>query len=147
MPGPVRHDPYGDRLGLERGRLRPYAEVVDEQHPTMQAFRAGKVERQPGRLLRDYLAESGGAYEFNMPIGERLKQQIIELATLNDDAELKATATKSHYVVSLEHLRGLDPNKTRIVVGLSLDYTHEEATALGKNQHVPEGDRVYIVPK
>lgn len=150
MPGSVpRHDPHGDRAGLVRGRLRPYAEVLRDDHPQMQVYRAGKSGRAPGRLLREYLQDSDGRYEFRMPIAERLKVKIRELADLHNDAQLRAVAEEDLYPISLEHLRAYDPDTTLIVCGLHLQYTEEDANTLrrgGQSSEPPTDRRVYLAP-
>jgi len=151
MGGPLpQHDPHGERKGLVRGRLQPYAEVLRDDHPEARAFAVGKLASQPGRLLRQYLDESGGVYEFKMPIIDSLRADARELATLNGDAELMAAADQDYYLISLEHLRGLDPDKTRIVCGLRLQYTQDESKRLRlleRNPEPPMDERVYLLPQ
>lgn len=118
-------------------RFVTYAEVLSDDHPQSKLFRAGKVTRQPGRLLRDYLTESGGAYEFRMPISDHLKSELAQVASLTEDRTLHGIASKNESVISLEHLRHLDPDSTRIVCGQRIEYTEDEARALRLHKQLP----------
>jgi hypothetical protein len=112
-------------------RFSVYAEVVTPEHPQSKLYAAGKVAKQPGRLLRDYLDESGGTYEFRMPVPEDLQAKLLRVASMTADQSLAEVAAAAESVISLEHLRNLDPDTTRIVCGQRLDYTQEEAVQLG----------------
>jgi hypothetical protein len=122
------HDPYGQRENLSKSRVVPYATVLTSDYVAAKMYRAGKLDRPPGRLLADYLKETGGRYAFDMPLDPRLRQRINDLARLNGDPDLHAVAGQEYLTVSLDHLRGLDPDTTRIVVGIRLDYSDADTT-------------------
>jgi hypothetical protein len=94
------------------------------------AFLFGSATR-----ARDYLDESGGAYEFRMLVSEDLRAKLHQVASMTADQSLAEVAAATESVISLEHLRDLDPNATRIVCGQRLDYTQEEAVQLGLIDH------------
>jgi hypothetical protein len=100
-------------------RLETYAEVFTADHPMMQQYRDGFM-RTPGRLIREYLDESGGRYEVVLEMPGRLRERVRRLAERNGDAEMAAIAEIEEVRVSLEHLRQHDPDTTRIVVGTTL---------------------------
>lgn len=100
-------------------RLETYAEVFSADHPMMQAYRDG-FKKTPGRLLRDYLAESGGRYEVILEMPIPLRERVQRLAERNGDAKMAAIAKIEQVRISLEHLRDYDPDTTRIVVGTRL---------------------------
>jgi hypothetical protein len=100
-------------------RLETYAEIFSADHPMMQEYRDG-FKKTPGRLLREYLEESGGSYEVVLEMPIRLRESVRRLAERNGDAEMAAIAKIERVRISLEHLRGYDPDTTRIVVGTTL---------------------------
>ena len=112
---------------MGKSRVVPYATVLTSDYVAARMFRAGKLDRPPGRPLAEYLTETGGVYAFDMPLDPRLRQKIAELARLNGDPDLRAAAEREYFTVSLDHLRGLDPDTTRMVVGIRLDYSEEDA--------------------
>ncbi|GAA4074434.1 hypothetical protein [Nonomuraea soli] len=62
-----------------------------------------------GPLLREILAKTGGAYMLSIPVSPEFR------------TALAATTTEQTVEVSLEHLRGMDPNTTRVVIRVGLD--------------------------
>lgn len=133
------HDPYGQRENLSKSRVVPYATVLTSDYPAAKMFRAGKLDRPPGRPLAEYLKETGGVYAFDMPLDPRLRRRIVDLAHLNGDPDLQAAAEHEYFTVSLDHLRGLDPDTTRIVVGIRLDYSEADTTRLNlKDPNPPD---------
>ncbi|WP_261569254.1 hypothetical protein [Frankia gtarii] len=74
-----------------------------------------------GRLLKDLLEESGGRYEHRHVLPDRAKNDIRKLAEATSNPGLAEIAEKSEIVISLEHLRDLDPNTTRIRIGARVD--------------------------
>lgn len=77
-----------------------------------------------GLLLRDVLEENGGQYEHRFVLAERPRNDIRKLAELTSDPELAAIADAPSILISLEHLRGLDPDVTRVRIGAEV--TREE---------------------
>lgn len=104
-----------------------YAEVVTEDSSRARLSAKGGLPFRPGRPLREYV--DGGGYEFQMPLAEDLRTQLREAASLSGDASLARIANADQVTISLEHLRGLDLD-TRIVCGVGIDYTEEEARTL-----------------
>ncbi len=100
-------------------RLETYAEVFSLDHPMMQAYRDG-FKKTPGRLLREYLEESGGRYEVILDMPIPLRERVQRLAKRNGDAKMAALAEIERVRISLEHLRKYDPDTTRVVVGTQL---------------------------
>jgi hypothetical protein len=122
--------------------LITYAEVVTSEHPAAKAYEQGVAPRPAGRPLREYLELSGGRHEFRMPFGSALRAQIRQVAALTGDKALLAIAKQTENVISLEHLRGLDP-ETRIICGQRLEYTDEESRRLAVLETGPQrGTRI-----
>lgn len=92
---------------------------------------------QPGALLADVLRQTGGVYETTTPLPPGLRDDIREVADLTSDPELLAIADLTEVPVSLDHMRGLDP-QTRIVIRAELRYEADEATGVsGAREHRP----------
>ncbi|ADP81167.1 hypothetical protein [Pseudofrankia inefficax] len=89
-------------------RYSTYAHVVSPDD-----FRGGVG----GLLLRDVLDENDGRYEHLLRLSERARKDLRELARLTGNGELARIADADATVVSLEHLRHLDPDTTRIRIG------------------------------
>lgn len=100
-------------------KLSTYAEVLTPDHPLIKAYQDG-LKKTPGHLLRDVLRETGGRYEVMTEVPRRLREKMLEAADLEGDSRL-ADAEATWVPVSLEHLRGHDPDTTRIVYGCRLD--------------------------
>jgi hypothetical protein len=83
----------------------------------------------PGLVLADVLRRTGGVYATTTPLLPRLRDDIREIAELTSDAELLAIANLTEVPVSLEHLRGLDP-QTRIIIRTELSYESGESARL-----------------
>jgi hypothetical protein len=107
--------------------FRAFAKVLEPGDPSMLIYEAGlrACPGQPGLVLADVLQRSGGVYETTTPLIERMRDDIREVAELTSDPELLALADLSEVPVSLEHLRGLDP-QTRIVIRAELCYEGDE---------------------
>lgn len=100
-------------------RFSTFAEVFTLDHPLMKAYQAG-YKKTPGHLLRDILTETGGRYEVMTEIPERTREKMQQMADLTADSKLSEAAQAAWIPVSLEHLRGHDPDTTRIVYGCQL---------------------------
>jgi hypothetical protein len=74
----------------------------------------------PGHLLRDLLEKSGGKYVVEGDMGDEVRKAAQNVARATGDKNLAAMAANKTYPISLEHLRGLDPDTTRIVYGFRL---------------------------
>ena len=109
--------------------FRAYAKVLEPSDPSVRIYEAGlrSCPGQPGLPLSDVLRRTGGIYRTTTPLSPRLRDAIREVAQLTSDAGLLAIAQLTEVPVSLEHLRGLDP-QTRITVTVSLDYEGDEST-------------------
>jgi hypothetical protein len=116
--------------------VTPYAEIVDPADPLIVRVqeanrREGANPPSPPPLLREHLEKSGGAYEAVLVMPTRFREHVRILAELGGDPDLLALAARDSLLVSLEHLRGLDPDTTRVRVGARLGcFTPEEARAL-----------------
>jgi hypothetical protein len=109
--------------------FRAYAKVIEPDDPSMRIYEAGlrTCPGQPGLLLADVLRRTGGVYRTTTPLAPQLRDDIREVAELTSDAELLAIAELTEVPVSLEHLRGLDP-QTRIIIRAELHYEADEGT-------------------
>lgn len=102
--------------------FRAYAKVLEPGDPSMRIYEAGlrPCPGQPGMPLADVLRRTGGVYATATPLLPRFRDAIREVAELTSDAELRAIADLTDAPVSLEHLRGLDPQtraRARVRVG------------------------------
>ena len=119
--------------------FRAYAKVLEPDDPSMQIYEAGlrACPGQPGLLLDDVLRRTGGAYQTTTPLAPQLRDDIREVAELTSDAELLAIAELTEVPVSLEHLRGLDP-QTRIIIRTELRYEADEGSRVSRaTRHSP----------
>jgi hypothetical protein len=107
-------------------KFSTFAEVLTPDHPD-----AGS----PGLLLKDVLAESGGRYEYHMVFAEGVKAHYRKWAAAASASEIANIAETGSITISLEHLRGLDPETTRIVVGTRIDREPSDG------DHLPGVDR------
>ena len=108
-----------------------HAKVLEPDDPSMRIYEAGlrPCPGPPGQLLADVLQRTRGAYATTTPLPPRLRAEIREIAELTSDAALLAIADLTEVPVSLEHLRGLDP-QTRIVIRIELRYEADERAPL-----------------
>lgn len=113
-----------------------YAEVVTDDSPQARLSDAGRLPFRPGRPLREYVED--GRYEFQMPLANDVRAQLREAARLTGESGLSRLADSTQVTISLEHLRGLDLD-TRILCGVSINYTEEEARALQLSDPDPHG--------
>lgn len=113
--------------------FRAYAKVLEPDDPSVRIYEAGLrlCPGQPGLLLGGVLRRTGGRYHTTTQLTPRLRDDIREVAQLTSDADLLAIASLTEIPVSLEHLRGLDP-QTRIVIRVSLDYEGDEGERVRK---------------
>jgi hypothetical protein len=117
--------------------FRAYAKVLEPSDPSVRLYEAGLWGgcggRQPGWTLAELLEGTGGVYETTTPLTPRLRADIREAAELTSDAGLLAVAELSEVPVSLEHLRGLDP-QTRISVRAQLTYEGDEGLVVSRGR-------------
>jgi hypothetical protein len=73
-----------------------------------------------GLLLRDVLADNEGRYEHRLQLADRTKDRLRRLARLSGDGRAAAIAEDDAVMISLEHLRHLDPDSTRVRIGLEI---------------------------
>lgn len=106
-----------------------YAEVLTPQHEEYKVYAAGIRKTQPGVRLGDVLERTGGVYRMELEISRSMRDQMREAAQISSDKELLAIANRGSSVISLEHLRGLDPD-TMVVIGHRLNFTPEESAIL-----------------
>lgn len=106
------HRPEGEPL------LRTFAEVVTPE--IEDGLAAGGSPRPQGRLLREVLGETNGQYKcvldgFSDRILAGLRRHVAEV----DDPSAREALETGRLVIPFEHLRGLDPETTRIRLGFS----------------------------
>ena len=101
-------------------QLTTYAEVLTPDHPIWQPYLVGSKKTPPGRLLRAVLAETGGRYEVTADLPEKFMAEIRQAAAESADPTLAGVAGSGMICISLEHLRGHDPETTRIIHGCTL---------------------------
>jgi hypothetical protein len=99
------------------------AEVVLPDDPPTKLGRRTKLP--PGVVLADVLVRTGGVYETTIPLTDKFRDYIREVAELTSDDELFTIAELSEVPVSLENCRRLDP-QTRIVLFCRLDVSPAE---------------------
>src|SRR5215469_16153696 len=119
--------------------FRAYAKVLEPDDPALRIYEAGlsPCPGQPGLVLADVLQRTGGVYETTTPLPPEFRDDIREVAELTSDAELLGIADLTEVPVSLEHLRGLNP-QTRIVIRTELRYEADEGARLSKGrEHRP----------
>ena len=119
--------------------FRAYAKVLEPGDPAMQIYEAGlrTCPGQPGLSLADVLRRTGGLYETTAPLLPEFRDDIREVAELTSDPELLAIAELAEVPVSLDHLRGLDP-QTRIVIRTELCYEADEGAQVSRaRKHRP----------
>lgn len=98
-----------------------------------QARRRGARDTSPqGRRLRDILRETGGRYSCRVPMQASMRAQLHRLARVTGNAGYGTLASQEDFEVSLEHLRGRDPDSTFVTLGITLVYTAHEADLLAR---------------
>jgi hypothetical protein len=117
--------------------FRAYAKVLESTDPSVRLQEAGVWGgcggRQPGLVLAEVLQRTGGVYKMTTPLVPQLRADIREVAELTSDAELGAVAELTEVPVSLEHLRGIDP-QTRILVRSELSYEGDEGLLVSRSR-------------
>ena len=113
--------------------FRAYAKVLEPGDPAMRIYEAGlrACPGPPGMELADVLRRTGGAYQTTTPLPPDFRDDIREVAELTSDPELLAIADLTEVPVTLDHLRGLDP-QTRIVIRTELSYETDESARLSR---------------
>jgi hypothetical protein len=113
--------------------FRAYAKVLEPDDPSVRIYEAGfpTCPGPPGLLLADVLRRTGGVYQTTTPLTQDSRDDIREVAELTSDAELLAIAEMTEVPISLEHLRGLDP-QTRIVIRTELNYEADEGERMSR---------------
>jgi hypothetical protein len=135
------HMAGGQQVGHDWNRrdlmaiFRAYAKVLEPDDPTMRIYEAGlrPCPGPPGLVLADVLRRTGGVYQTTTPLVQQLRDDIREVAELTSNPELLAIADLTEVPVSLEHLRGLDP-QTRIIVATSLSYEADEGARVSRSR-------------
>lgn len=117
--------------------FRTYAEVLTPDHIQYKMYKAGIKKNPPGHLLQTLLERTGGVYEVQHVLPDRVKEEIRKVAELSSDQELLRIASLPRIPVSLEQFRHADPKTTRIVLGHILSYTEDESERLGLTHKGP----------
>lgn len=108
-----------------------YAEVLTPEHTQYKMYAAGIRKNPPGRLLSDVLAQTHGVWEIELTLPIDVQDNLRRAAELSGDRALLQIASLSKVPVSLAHLRDLNPETTRIVLGHRVTYTEDESRRLG----------------
>src|SRR6185312_6385513 len=112
--------------------FRAYAKVLEPGDPSMRIYEAGfsTCPGPPGHVLADVLRRTGGVYETTTVLPPHMRAEIRAVAELTADTALLAIADLTEVPVSLEHLRGIDP-QTRITIRteFSVETAEESACA------------------
>ncbi len=116
--------------------LTTYAQVVTPDLTQYKMYQAGIKKSPPGIPLSELLEQTTGKFEFQVEMSPGLREDVLRVARLTADERLLHYASTPAVPVSLEHLRHLDP-KTRVVVGIRLNYTMEESKQLGLKHEGP----------
>jgi len=101
-------------------RLISYADVFTPDHPLYKAYQNGQ-KKTAGHLLADVLKETGGKYEISVILPQKFLREVATKAAETGNSKLAAAAKSQTFQISLDHLRGQDPNTTRIVYGARLE--------------------------
>lgn len=100
--------------------FRVWARVLEPDDPSVKVHAAGfGCPGGPGVVLAEVLRRNGGVYATTVALSPGMRQDMREAAELTSDAELLALSWLTEVPVSLEHLRGIDP-ETRISIGAEL---------------------------
>jgi hypothetical protein len=111
-------------------KFHTFAEVITEESVSWAAYKSGVTKNPPGITIQSILDRNGGIYEHTLEMRENYREKVRAVAQLTRDAELMKVAGQTQVVISLQHLRQVDP-QTRIEVGYWLEYTPEEMKTLG----------------
>ena len=110
-------------------KIVEFAEVLTSEHTQYKAYAAGIKKTPPGVRLGDVLARTEGVYQVDQAFPELIQDMLRIAAEVSNDSALTAAADRGGAKISLEHLRGIDPN-TRIVYGHRVSRTPEESAAI-----------------
>ena len=102
-----------------------YAEIFTPDHPLAEKYEAG-IKKSAGLLLAVVLRNCGGVYDTKVGLSNRFRDEVRRLGQASGDERLLDLAAQSEVVVSLEHLRYVDPAATRVVIGYRISYTPED---------------------
>jgi hypothetical protein len=108
--------------------LQSFAEVVGSEE--LSGF-LNETGESPGRPLREYVELSEGTYIYDVPFTSVDQQRLLSVSELASDQRLLEIASAGSVPVSLDHLRGRDADQTLVRVGYMIDYSEDEARALG----------------
>jgi hypothetical protein len=114
--------------------FRAFAEVLEPDDPSVKAFAAGILKKHPGEMLKNVLKRTGGLYDYKLYFAPEFREQVRQVARLTSDEELLAIAELPELLVSLHHLRDVDPD-TRIMIRAVLTYGPGESERLGLGSH------------
>lgn len=108
-------------------KIVPHAEIFTPDHPLYKAYLDG-FKKTPGHLLADVLRENQGRYQVTSVLPDRvINEAQASGSEVTDPLTLSILRTKT-IDISLEHLRGNDPETTRIIYGARVfpDHPGEE---------------------
>jgi hypothetical protein len=122
-------------------RFTTFAEILTPDLLPWKAYQAGIVKNPPGQLLKDILDYTKGVYALKLDLREDVKDQMRKIANVSSDPELLRITRLAQVTVSLEHLRDLDPETTRIVCGYRFDVNPNESELAGLKDKGPYDPR------
>lgn len=70
-----------------------------------------------GYLLKDLIADNDGQYVHRYILPDRTKERLRKFAEATSSPALAEIADRPVIYISFEHLRGLDPETTRVRIG------------------------------
>ena len=117
-------------------KFTTHAVVITPDHPLMKAYHGGFLTTPPGRVFRELLEETGGAYAITLVIPPYTVERLRQVAELTSDRQLLEISRHPEIRISFELLRGTDP-EARVSVGGKLTYEPGEAERLGLYDHRP----------
>ena len=107
-----------------------FADVLTTDSISWVAYTTGVTKNAPGVPIKEILQRTGGVYENRLEMSDAFREKLRTAGQLPGNEALLEIAEQPTVKISLEHLRGVDPN-TRIIVGYGIEYADGEGEPLG----------------
>lgn len=107
-----------------------FADVLTTDSISWVAYTTGVTKNAPGVPIKEILQRTGGVYENRLEMSDAFREKLRTAGQLPGNEALLEIAEQPTVKISLEHLRGVDPN-TRIIVGYGIEYADGEGELLG----------------